>query len=250
MSTLLNLTWKHEEIRSRLPFICLFYYFVSAFQPHNPNSYCFAWCYATFYVKKPLQSAWMCWKLCIKAVIPLRTFTVTIIRGSSVRDVRDAAKYGFPITIIKTVNTWGVLLLPIQWPPLLLHHHHPTQVYLMANQRWCNKVNIQLSVRGLEHINKERANLASNAGPEWTSSEEAARQTKTHKNTHIYTQSSLTGVKRTAVVQCVCVILTDGLSSLCNSSGWSRLFRLALPCTSSDHTLHLIPGDDKERRSG
>lgn len=50
----------------------------------------------------------------------------------------------------------------------------------MATQQWCNKVNIQLSGRGLEHINKERANLALNAGPEVK---------LFNANTHIHTKS-------------------------------------------------------------
>lgn len=44
-------------------------------------------------------------------------------------------------------------------------------------------------------------------------------------------------------------ILTGGLSSRYNSWGWSRPFRGALPCTSSDRTVRLIPwvGERRER---
>lgn len=44
------------------------------------------------------------------------------------------------------------------------------------------------------------------------------------------------------------LILTDGLSSLCNSWEWIHLFHLVLPYTSSDRTLHLTPGSTERKK--
>lgn len=58
--------------------------------------------------------------------------------------------------------------------------------HLIAPQQWGSKVNIQLSVRGLEHVNKERANLAPSAGPEVISSRGSAKRGLKWSNTQTW----------------------------------------------------------------
>lgn len=43
-------------------------------------------------------------------------------------------------------------------------------------------------------------------------------------------------------------LLTDGVSFLCSSWEWSRLFHWALPCTNSDHILHSKPEESKQTK--
>lgn len=72
------------------------------------------------------------------------------------------------------------------------------KVHQIATEQQCNKVNIQLSVRGLEDVNKERANLALNAGRGVMSFKDPARRSlkwsqPTHTLEH-HQQSSLVRV--------------------------------------------------------
>lgn len=53
--------------------------------------------------------------------------------------------------------------------------HPSTKLLLMAPQQRCSEVNIQSSVRGSEHIIKQRGNLALNVGPEGNVSKDPAK---------------------------------------------------------------------------